>query len=213
MSSGRDLVEEFLACGVWPLAHGWVLGKIIPRWMPTLGDKLVRSPAFAVDLRGRDAAAFVREVESEAIKIVRKYARKTEMLRSWDIRSSNVRFNRVFELNNLSYGPYSEGDFADIGDDRGKQAKPRADEGTSKGKAPAAATQKRKLGMGDDATGPRASEMFVEELMKTCAVPREVMSLRELRETSLCKLKVTEGRWHRNDPIPRAAGDDFLHPV
>lgn len=22
LSSGRDLVEEFVACGVWPLAHG-----------------------------------------------------------------------------------------------------------------------------------------------------------------------------------------------
>jgi hypothetical protein len=22
MSSGRDLVKEFVACGVWPLAHG-----------------------------------------------------------------------------------------------------------------------------------------------------------------------------------------------
>jgi hypothetical protein len=23
-------------------------------------------------------------------------------------------------------------------------------------------------------------------------------------------LKVTEGRWHRKDPIPRAAGDDYF---
>jgi hypothetical protein len=50
-------------------------------------------------LRGRDATAFVREVESEAVKIVGKYAPKTEMLKSWDIRGSNVRLNRVFELN------------------------------------------------------------------------------------------------------------------
>ena len=41
LSSGCDLVEEFIACGVWPLAHGWALGEITPRWMPTLGDKLV----------------------------------------------------------------------------------------------------------------------------------------------------------------------------
>jgi hypothetical protein len=145
ISSGRDLVEEFVACGVWPLAHGWALGEIVPRRMPSLGNKLVRSPAFAVYLRGRDAAAFVREVESEAIKIVGNYAPKAEMLRSWDIR---VRFNRVFELNSLPYGPYLEGDSADVGDDRGKQVKPRVDEGTSKGKAPVVATWKRKLGMG-----------------------------------------------------------------
>jgi hypothetical protein len=35
-----------------------------------------------MDLRGRDPATFVREVDSEAVKIVRKYALKTEMLKS-----------------------------------------------------------------------------------------------------------------------------------
>jgi hypothetical protein len=27
LSSERDLVEEFIGYGVWPLAHGWVLGE------------------------------------------------------------------------------------------------------------------------------------------------------------------------------------------
>jgi hypothetical protein len=31
MSSGRDLVEEFIGYGVWPLAHGWVLGEVCHR--------------------------------------------------------------------------------------------------------------------------------------------------------------------------------------
>jgi hypothetical protein len=70
---------------------------------------MVRSPIFAVDLRGRDAAAFVRDIEVEAVKIVRKYVLKTETLRSWDIRGSNVRLNRVFELNHLPYGGYPGG--------------------------------------------------------------------------------------------------------
>jgi hypothetical protein len=113
LSSGRDLVEEFIAYGMWPLAHGWVLGKVTPRRMPTLGVQMVRSPAFGVDLRGRDAAAFVREVEAEAMKIVGKYVPKMETLRSWDIRSSNVRLNRVFELNHLSYGGYPGDDYAE----------------------------------------------------------------------------------------------------
>jgi hypothetical protein len=52
-----------------------------------------------VDLRGRDMDAFVREVEAEAVKIVGKYAPRTETLRSWDIHGSNARLNRVFELN------------------------------------------------------------------------------------------------------------------
>jgi hypothetical protein len=29
LSSGRDLVEEFVAYGVWPLAHGWALGEVV----------------------------------------------------------------------------------------------------------------------------------------------------------------------------------------
>jgi hypothetical protein len=62
------------------------------------------------------------------------------MLRSWDIRGSNVRFNNGFKLNKLPYGPYPEGDSADAGDDRGKQVKPRANEGSSKEKAPVAAS-------------------------------------------------------------------------
>jgi hypothetical protein len=31
-SSGRDLVEEFIGYGVWPLAHGWALGEVCPPW-------------------------------------------------------------------------------------------------------------------------------------------------------------------------------------
>jgi hypothetical protein len=77
--------------------------------MPTLGSQMVQSSALAVDLRGRDAAEFVREVEVEAVKIVGKYVPKKETLRSWDIRGSNVRLNRVFELNHLSYGGYLGG--------------------------------------------------------------------------------------------------------
>jgi hypothetical protein len=109
LSSGRDLVEEFIAYRVWPLAHGWALGEVTPRQMPTLGGQMVRSPAFAVDLCGRDAAMFVREVEAEAVKIVGKYVPKTEALWSWDIRGSNIRLNHVFELNHLPYDGYPGG--------------------------------------------------------------------------------------------------------
>jgi hypothetical protein len=35
LSSGRDLVEEFIDYGVWPLAHAWVLGEVTPRRMPS----------------------------------------------------------------------------------------------------------------------------------------------------------------------------------
>jgi hypothetical protein len=120
MSSERDLVEEFISYGVWPLAHGWVLGEVCPRQMPTFGQQLVRSPAFVLDLCGRDPAAFIREVEDGAVRIVGRYAPRTENLRSWDIRGSNVRLNRVFELNCLPYGGYPGDDTAAAVDRRGK---------------------------------------------------------------------------------------------
>jgi hypothetical protein len=63
--------------------------------MPFLNNRMVLSPAFAIKLRGRDAAAFVREVEAEAVKIIGKYSAKMELTRSWDIRGSNVMLNRV----------------------------------------------------------------------------------------------------------------------
>jgi hypothetical protein len=40
-SSGRDLVEEFIGYGVWPLAHGWALGEVCSREMPSLGGQKV----------------------------------------------------------------------------------------------------------------------------------------------------------------------------
>jgi hypothetical protein len=52
------------------LAHGWTLGEVCPREMPSLGGQRVRSPAFALDLRGQDPDAFVREVEDGAARIV-----------------------------------------------------------------------------------------------------------------------------------------------
>jgi hypothetical protein len=82
LSSGRDLVEEFVAYGVWPLAHGWALGEVCPRQMPSHGGKLVRRPAFALDLHSRDPAAFVREAEDGAVRIVGRYVPKTEGQRS-----------------------------------------------------------------------------------------------------------------------------------
>jgi hypothetical protein len=141
MSSGRDLVEEFIGYGVWPLAHGWALGKVCPREMPSLGGQRVRSTPFALDLHGRDPATFVREVEDGAARIMGRYVPRTEGLQSWDIHGSNVRLNRVFELNYLLYGVYPGDDAADR---RGKKPVDVTEEGPSQEAAPA--TKKRKLG-------------------------------------------------------------------
>jgi hypothetical protein len=165
MSNGRDLVEEFIGYGVWPLEHGSVLGKVCPRQMPTLGQQLVRSPAFALDLCGRDPAAFVREVEDGAMRIVGRYAPRTESLRSWDIRGSNVRLNRVFELNRLPYIGYPGDDTAAAVDRRGKKPVAVAEEGPSREAAPA--VKKRKIGTAVGGLG--VSDRFAVELMGTCA--------------------------------------------
>jgi hypothetical protein len=202
MSSGRDLVEEFVGYGVWPLAHGWVLGEVCPHEMPSRGGQLVRSHAFALDLRGRDPAAFVREAEDDAARIVGRYVPKTEGLRSWDIRGSNDRLNRVFELNRLSYGGYPGEDAADH---RGKKPMGGTEEGPTQEAAPAA--KKRKLGT--IAGGMGVPDNFAVELMGTCAAPGGRMSSPELRESSARMLEVIGGRWPKNLPIPWAEGEDM----
>jgi hypothetical protein len=203
LSSGRDLVEEFVAYGVWPLAHGWALGEVCPRQMPSRGGMLVRSPAFALDLHSRDPAAFVREAEDGAVRIVGRYVPKTEGQRSSDIRGSNDRLNRVFELNRLPYGGYPGQDDVDR---RGK--KPAVE--TRDDPAPVAAPSSKKRKLGTATGGLGVSDGFARELMRTCAVPGGRMSSPELRESSARMLKVTGGWWPKNVPIPRSAGEDFF---
>jgi hypothetical protein len=150
----------------------------------------------------------VREVEAEASRIVGRYVPSTETLRSWDIRGSNVRLNRVFELNCLPYGGYPGDDDAGVVDRRGKRAAAAVDEGPSRGAVPTATTKKRKLGTAAEGLG--VSDRFSVDLLGTCMAPGGRMSLPELRECSARMLEVTGGRWPRNVPIPRAAGEDMF---
>jgi hypothetical protein len=101
----------------------------------------VRSPAFVLYLHGRDPTAFVREAEDGAVRIVGRYVPRTEGLRSWDIRGSNVRLNRVFKLKCLPYDGYPGDDAADRHE---KKPVDVTEEGPSQEAAPA--TKKRKLG-------------------------------------------------------------------
>jgi hypothetical protein len=132
--------------------------------MPTLGQQLVRSPAFSLDLRGRDPTMFIREVEDGAVRIMGRYAPRTEGLRSWDIRGSNVRLNRVFELNRLPYNGYPRDDAAAAADRCGKKLVAVAEEGPSQEAAPT--TKKRKIGTAVGGLG--VSDRFAVELMGTC---------------------------------------------
>jgi hypothetical protein len=97
-----------------------------------------------LDLRGRDPAAFVREVEDGAVRIEGRYAPRTESMRSWDIRGSHVRLNRVFDLNYLPYCGYPGDDTAAAVDRRGKKPVAVAEEGTLR--EAASAVKKRKIG-------------------------------------------------------------------
>jgi hypothetical protein len=203
LSSGRDLVEEFVAYRVWPLAHGWALGEVCPRQMPSHGGKLVRSPAFALDLRSRDPAAFVREAEDGAVRIIGRYVPRTEGQHSWDIRGSNDRLNMVFELNRLPYGGYPGQDDVDR---RGKN--PVVGSRDDPASAAAPSSKKRKLGTAVGGLG--VSDGFARELMRTCVAPGGRMSSPELRESSAQMLRVTRGWWPKNVPVPRAAGEDFF---
>jgi hypothetical protein len=197
------LVEEFVAYGVWPLAHGWALGEVCPRQMPSHGGKLVRSPAFALDLHSRDPATFVREAEDGAVRIIGRYVPRTEGQRSWDIRGSNDRLNKVFKLNRLPYGGYPSQDDVDR---RGK--KPVVETGDDPAPAAAPSSKKRKLGIAMGGLG--VYDGFARELMRTCAAPGGRMSSPELRESLARMLRVTGGWWPKNVPIPRAAGEDFF---
>jgi hypothetical protein len=128
---------------------------------------------------------------------------RTEGQRSFDIRGSNDRLNRVFELNQLSYDGYPGQDDMDR---RGKKLV--VETGDDPAPATAPSSKKRKLGtvMG----GLGVSDSFARELMRTCAAPGGRMSSPELRESSARMLRVTGGCWPRNVPIPRAAGEDFF---
>jgi hypothetical protein len=203
LSSGHDLVEEFVAYGVWPLARGWALGEVCHRQMPSCGGMLVQSPAFALDLHSHDPAAFVREAEDGAVRIVGRYVPKTEGQHSWDIRGSNDHLNRVFELNRLSYGGYPGQDDVDR-----RRKKPEAETGDDPAPAAAPSSKKRKLGTAMGGLG--VSDSFAMELMGTWAAHGGRMSSPVLRESSARMLKVTGGWWPKNVPIPHAAGEDFF---
>jgi hypothetical protein len=145
----------------------------------------------------------VREVEDGAVRIVGRYVLKTEGQGSWDIRGSNDRLNRVFELNRLPYGGYPGQDDVDR---RGK--KPVVETGDDPAPATAPSSKKRKLGIAMGGLG--VSNGFARVLMRTCTTLGGRMSSPELRASSVRMLRVTGGWWPKNVPIPRATGEDFF---
>jgi hypothetical protein len=103
----------------------------------------------------------------------------------------------------LPYGGYPG---QDVVDRRGKKPAVETEDDFAPEAAPS--TKKRKLGTTMGELG--VSDSFAMELMGTCAAPGGRMSSPELRESSARMLEVTGGRWPKNVPIPRAAGEDFF---
>jgi hypothetical protein len=190
-----------MGCGPWRMDGRWAR-YALARCPPWVGGKC-EVHFFALDVRGRDPAAVVREAEDGAVRIVGRYVPKTEALRSWDIRGSNDRLNRVFELNCLPYGGYPGEDIVDR-----RRKKPAAVTEEDPAQEASPATKKRKLGTAVGELG--VSDSFAMELMGTCAALGGRMSSPELRESSARMLEVTGGQWPKNVPIPRAAGEDFF---
>jgi hypothetical protein len=137
------------------------------------------------------------------VRIIGRYVPRTEGQRSWDIRGSNDRLNRVFELNRLPYGGYPGQDDVDR---RGK--KPVVESGDDPASAATPSSKKRKLSTAMGGLG--VSDGFARELMRTCVAPGGRMSSPALWESWARMLRVTGGWWPKNVPIPRAASEDFF---
>jgi hypothetical protein len=106
----------------------------------------------------------------------------------------------------LPYDGYPGDDTVVVVDRHGKKPVAAVGEGSSREAAPA--MKKRKLGTAAEGLG--VSDRFAVELMGTCAALGGRMSSHEIRESSAQMLRVTGGRWPRNIPIPRAAGEDIF---
>jgi hypothetical protein len=106
-------------------------------------------------------------------------------------------------LNRLPYDGYPG---EDVVDHRGKKPADVTEDDPAPEAAPA--TKKMKLGTAVGELG--VSDSFAMELMGTCVALGGRMSSPELRESSARMLEVTGGRWPKNVPIPRAAGEDFF---
>jgi hypothetical protein len=101
---GRDAVEEFVSCGVWPLAAGVNFEHVKVDFTPVskLKVHLLRVPLSHED--EEDDTHFLARVEQEARNIVGSY---TRMEHEACIASlpNNGRLNRVLEVAGVAYGP------------------------------------------------------------------------------------------------------------
>jgi hypothetical protein len=102
---GRDVVEDFVACGVWLLASSVSFDQVSVS--VTLMSKLkVPLPMFVAALKdGEDDTKFLARVELEAKVIVGSYTRPENDACIVGLQN-NGHLNHVFELAGVAYGPH-----------------------------------------------------------------------------------------------------------
>jgi hypothetical protein len=102
---GRDIVEEFMSCGVWPLATDVNFEQVKDDLTPILKLK-VSLPRFPLSREDEeDDVKFLARVEQEVRVIVGSYTR-TEHEACIAGLQNNGRLNRVLNLVGVAYGPH-----------------------------------------------------------------------------------------------------------
>ena len=99
--NNRDLVEEFCAVGICPLAEDFSVGEMEKLILPAGTE--VPVPKLDADLRGMTATAFVPWVERCAGKYLSSYSSSEE--KNIRAKGSKVRFNRILMRAKISYPP------------------------------------------------------------------------------------------------------------
>jgi hypothetical protein len=102
---GRDAVEEFIACSMYPLAVGASFDRVATRTTPVSKLKVPLSKFATVRKDdNEDDVQFLARVELEAEDIVGSYT-KVEHDACLAHVCNRGRLNRVFELAGVTYGP------------------------------------------------------------------------------------------------------------
>jgi hypothetical protein len=101
---GRDAVEEFLTCGIWPLSDGWEI-EVETRELP-LSKVVIPMPMVTPVIRAQETgAAFEARIASTANQLIGNYT-TTEHASSATLQHG--RPSHVFELTGVSYKPRPE---------------------------------------------------------------------------------------------------------
>jgi hypothetical protein len=104
---GRDTVEEFVLCGMHPLATGVCLNKVDTLMAPVSKLIVPLLKFVAVCKDDEDDVQFLARVELEAKGIMGSYTRPEHEACVVDLHNG-VHLNRVFELAEVAYGPRPE---------------------------------------------------------------------------------------------------------